>query len=242
MNKLWYKNAVIYSLDVEAFNDSDNDGIGDFKGLKHRLNYLSGLGINCLWLLPFYETPNKDNGYDVKDYYQIDPRLGDLENFAEFVDAAEEVGIRILIDLVANHTSDEHFWFQDARKSKDSKFRDFYIWMDEKPKNHDQFVIFGEAQGNSNWKFDKKTSSYYYHTFYEHQPDLNLSNPAVQKEVMKIMHFWLKLGISGFRIDAAPHMIRDKGIQNLKGILTGYSANSGSSLRARKKTPFCLPK
>lgn len=211
MNQLWYKNAVIYSLDIEAYLDSDKDGVGDFKGLKHRLNYLSGLGINCVWLLPFYETPNKDNGYDVKNYFQIDPRMGDMGDFAEFVDEAEEVGIRILVDLVVNHTSIEHKWFQEARKSKDSPYRKFYIWADEKPENHADHVIFGEEQGNSNWKYDEEAGAFYYHTFYEHQADLNISNPGVRDEIKRIMHFWLKLGISGFRIDAAPHMIRQKG-------------------------------
>lgn len=217
MNRLWYKNAIIYSLDIEAFLDSDNDGVGDFKGLKHRLNYLASLGVNCIWLLPFYQSPNKDNGYDVKDYYQVDPRMGDLGNFAELVDEAEDLGIRILMDLVVNHTSNQHFWFQEARKDKNSKYRDFYIWMDEKPENDDKYVIFGEKQGNSNWKYDEEAGAYYYHTFYEHQPDLNLSNPAVQKEIMRIMHFWLKLGISGFRIDAATHMIREKGNEKFEG-------------------------
>lgn len=217
MNKLWYKNAVIYSVDVEAFKDSDNDGIGDFKGLKHRLHYLSGLGINCIWLLPFYDTPNKDNGYDVRDYYQIDRRLGDFGNFVEFLDAAEEEGIRVLVDLVVNHTSDQHFWFKEPRKDKNSPFRDFYIWSKTKPKNDGQHAILGAEQGHSNWEKDKKSGEYFYHTFYPNQPDLNITNTAVRKEIKKIMHFWLKLGISGFRIDAAPHMIRKKGKEKFEG-------------------------
>ena len=240
MNKLWYKNAIIYSLDVEAFMDSNGDGVGDFKGLKHRLNYLSNLGINCLWLLPFYDTPNKDNGYDVRDYYQVDSRLGELGNFAEFVDAAEEVGIRILIDLVVNHTSDQHFWFQEAVKSKDSGFRDFYIWMDEKPENDGEYAIFGEAQNNSNWKFHEEAGAYYYHTFYEHQPDLNISNPAVQDEIKRIMHFWLKLGISGFRIDAAPHMIRQKGNEQFEGDPHDVFRNLRDFLEGQKKDAILL--
>lgn len=217
MNKLWYKNAVIYSLDVESFKDSDNDGVGDFKGLKHRLHYLSSLGINCIWLLPFYDSPNKDNGYDVRDYYQIDSRLGDFGNFVEFLDAAEEEGIRVLVDLVVNHTSDQHIWFKEARKDKDSPFRDYYIWSKTKPKDDGKHAILGAEQGNSNWEKDKKSGEYYYHTFYPEQPDLNVSNPAVRKEIKKIMHFWLKLGISGFRIDAAPHMIRKKGDSKFEG-------------------------
>lgn len=217
MNNLWYKNAVIYSLDVESFMDSDGDGIGDFKGLRHRLTYLSSLGVTCIWILPFYASPNKDNGYDVEDYYQVDRRLGDLGHFAELIDAAEEVGIRIIIDLIVNHTSNQHFWFQEARKSKDNKYRDYYIWCEDKPEDDGKHAIFGDAQGGSTWEWDEQAGAYYYHTFYKHQPDLNLSNPAVRDEVMRIMHFWLKMGISGFRIDAAPHMIRQKGNEKFEG-------------------------
>lgn len=217
MNKLWYKNAVIYSLDVEAFKDSNKDGVGDFRGLKDRLHYLASLGVNCLWLLPFYDTPNEDNGYDVKDYFQIDRRLGDMGNFSEFLEEADELGMRVITDLVVNHTSDKHYWFQQAREDKNSPYRDFYIWADEKPKNHDEHVMFNEAQGGSNWNYDEKAEAYYYHTFYPHQPDLNLTNPAVQEEIKRIMHFWLRLGVSGFRIDAAPHMIREKGDNKFKG-------------------------
>lgn len=211
MNKYWYKNAIIYSLDIESFLDADGDGIGDFIGLKQRLKYLSGFGVNCLWLLPFYNTPNKDNGYDIKDYYSVDPRLGNLGEFVEFLDAAEELGIRVLIDLVVNHTSDQHHWFQEARKSKDSKFRDYYIWREEEPEHPGRYVVFGEEQGGRNWTYDEEANAYYYHTFYNHQPDLNLTNPDVRKEIRQIMHFWLKLGISGFRMDSVPHMVREKG-------------------------------
>jgi len=211
MSKLWYKNAVIYSVDVAKFLDSDGNGVGDFNGLKHRLPYLVSLGINCIWLLPFYDSPNLDNGYDVRNFYQIDSRVGDFGTFVEFVDAAAEMGIRILVDLVANHTSTEHPWFQEARNGKSSKYYDYYIWSKKKPKKPNDEVMFGKEQGNSNWKYDQKTKAYFYHTFYGHQPDLNMTNPAVQKEIMRIMHFWLKLGISGFRIDATEHIIREKG-------------------------------
>lgn len=217
MNNLWYKNAIIYALDIETFMDSNNDGIGDIKGLKHRLEYLANLGITCIWLLPFYDSPNKDNGYDVRDYYQVNSKYGDLGHFAELVDAANELGIRILVDLVANHTSDKHQWFKAARKNKNSPYRDFYIWLDKKPKDSNKNVIFGKDQGNSNWKYDEKAGAYYYHTFYSFQPDLNIANPAVQKEIERVMHFWLKLGVSGFRIDAASHMIRKKGKEKFQG-------------------------
>lgn len=217
MNKHWYKNAVIYCLDIESFLDSNDDGIGDFPGLRQQLNYIANLGANCIWILPFYDTPNKDNGYDVRDYYQVDKRLGDLGHFAELLDTAEEYGIRVIIDLVANHTSDEHFWFQKARKDKKSPYRDYYIWSEKKPKDDGEHAIFGEKQGHSNWRYDRKAKAYYYHTFYPHQPDLNVANPQVQKEIMRVMHFWLKLGVSGFRIDAAPHMVRKKGTEKFEG-------------------------
>lgn len=193
MNKLWYKNAVIYSLDIATFKDANRDGVGDLRGLKHRLNYLAGLGIDCIWLLPFYDSPNKDNGYDIRDYYKIDDRIGDFGEFAELVDIAEEKGIRILVDLVVNHTSDQHPWFQEARKNKNSPYRDYYIWSSTKPKNHNDHVMFGHHQGDTNWHFDKEAGAYYYHTFYPHQPDLNMTNPVVREEIKRIMHFWLKL-------------------------------------------------
>ncbi len=210
MSKFWYKNAIIYCLDVETFKDVNGDGVGDFEGLKNALTYLSSLGINCIWLLPIFDTPNRDNGYDVRDYYKVDPCLGDLGHFAQLIDAADELGIKILIDLPVNHTSYEHFWFQEARKSEKSKYRDFYIWEDERPEDDNNNMMSEDGKG-SNWKYDRKAKAYYYHTFFPHQPDLNISNPAVQKEIFRIMHFWLKLGVHGFRMDAAPHMFTEKG-------------------------------
>lgn len=211
MNKYWYKNAVIYSLDVETFKDSNGDGIGDFKGLRNSLPYLSSLGITCLWLLPFFDTPNKDNGYDVRDYYKVDARLGDLGHFAELIDAAEEAGIRVIIDLAVNHNSTEHQWFQKSRKDKNSKFRNYYMWADEKPEDDNNNMMTGGEDGGSNWEYDGEADAYFYHTFFPHQPDLNISNEDVQEEIFRIMHFWLKLGVSGFRVDAAPHMFTEKG-------------------------------
>lgn len=217
MNKYWYKNAIIYCLDVETFKDSNGDGTGDFEGLKGALTYLSSLGITCIWVLPIFDTPNRDNGYDVRDYYKIDSRLGDLGHFAQLIDAAEEVGIRILIDLPVNHTSIEHFWFQDARNDKNSKFRDYYIWMDEKPDDPEKNMMAGDGDNAFSWTYDRKAKAWYFHSFYPHQPDLNLSNPNVQSEIFRIMHFWLKLGVSGFRIDAAPHMFKEKGKMDFDG-------------------------
>lgn len=196
--------------------DGNGDGIGDFQGLTRSLDYLAGLGINCIWLLPFFPSPNRDHGYDISDYLNINPRYGTLGHFVEFLDAAEERGIRVIIDLVLNHTSTDHPWFQEARKNKDSKYRKYYIWLDEKPRNSHEDVIFGHHQ-NGNWEYDQAAGQYYYHTFYQHQPDLNLTNPEVRQEIQYILHFWLKLGIAGFRMDAVPHMIKEKGNEKFNG-------------------------
>jgi maltose alpha-D-glucosyltransferase/alpha-amylase len=207
---LWYKDAVIYSLDVETFQDSNGDGIGDFRGLGERLDYLASLGVTCLWLLPFYPTPDRDNGYDVQDYYGVDPRLGTLGDFVEFMHKARERGIRVLIDLVVNHTSDQHPWFQAARRSKDSPYRDYYIWSDTLPANAHEGMVFPGYQ-DSVWDWDDAAQAYYFHRFYAFQPDLNISNPLVREEICRIMGFWLELGISGFRVDAAPFLVEMKG-------------------------------
>ena len=211
MIDLWYKDAVIYSLDVKTFRDSDGDGCGDFRGLGERLDYLSSLGVTCLWLLPFYPSPNRDEGYDVMDYYAVDPRLGTLGDFVEFMHKASERGIRVLIDLVVNHTSDQHPWFQAARRSKDSPYRDYYIWSDTLPENAHEGMVFPGYQ-DSVWEWDEVAQAYYFHRFYRYQPDLNISNPAVREEICRVMGFWLELGISGFRVDAAPFLVEMKGV------------------------------
>ncbi|MBD2773710.1 alpha-amylase family protein [Iningainema tapete] len=212
MQNLWYKNAIVYSLDVETFMDSDGDGIGDFQGLTKCLNHLSGLGITCLWLLPFYPSPNRDNGYDVMDYYNVDPRLGTLGDFVEFVHQSQERGIRVLIDLVVNHTSNQHPWFQAAARDKHSKYREYYVWSDNPPKYNPELLLFPNVE-ESIWEYHEQAKSYYLHHFYKEQPDLNIANPAVQEEIRKIMNFWLQLGVSGFRIDAAPFLINPIGIK-----------------------------
>ncbi len=210
INDLWYKNAVIYCLSVETFMDSNGDGIGDFPGLLRRLDYLQGVGITCLWLMPFQPSPQCDNGYDVSDYYNVDPRFGTLGDFVEFARGAHQRGIRILIDLVVNHTSDQHPWFQSARKDPDSKYRDWYVWSEKKPANIDEGIVFPGVQ-ESVWTRDEKAKAWYFHRFYEFQPDLNTSNPLVQAEILKIMGFWAQLGVSGFRMDAVPFVISAKG-------------------------------
>ncbi|MBF6608730.1 MAG: trehalose synthase, partial [Flavobacterium sp.] len=215
MNNYWYKNAIIYSVDVETFKDSNGDGVGDFVGLTHGLQYLSRLGINCIWLLPIYKTPNRDNGYDVQDYYSVDPRLGDLGHFAQFIDAATELGIKVLMDLPVNHTSTDHHWFQQSRSDKNSQYRDYYIWSEKKPDDDIRNIVAREGEDGSNWLYDRKAKAYYFHTFFPHQPDLNISNPEVQNEIFRIMNFWLSLGVSGFRIDAAPHMFNERTAKKL---------------------------
>ncbi|ACK70018.1 alpha amylase catalytic region [Gloeothece citriformis PCC 7424] len=214
VKNLWYKNAIIYSLDVETFKDSNGDGIGDFPGLTSSLTYLSGLGIDCLWLLPFYPSPNCDDGYDITDYYSVDPRLGSLGDFVEFMHRARELGIRVIIDLVVNHTSIQHPWFQEARSDKNSNYRPYYVWSENPSESHPDLIAFPTVE-DSVWEYDEKAEAYYLHHFYKHQPDLNIGNPAVREEILKIMGFWLELGIAGFRIDAAPFLIQGTGLENV---------------------------
>jgi maltose alpha-D-glucosyltransferase / alpha-amylase len=216
----WYKNAIVYCVDVDSFRDSNGDGHGDFCGLTESLDYLAGLGVTCVWLLPFYPTPDRDNGYDVMDYYSVDPRLGTLGDFVIFLREAKERGMRVIIDLVVNHTSDQHPWFQEARRDKHSRFRDFYVWRKDDPGDTSDQVVF-PGQEDSIWDFDPEAEAYYLHRFYKHQPDLNISNPAVRHEICKIMGFWLQLGVSGFRMDAAPFIIEHLGPET-EGTPPGY--------------------
>jgi trehalose synthase len=203
---LWWRNAVIYCLDVELFADGDGDGAGDFPGLIERIDYLAGLGVTCLWLMPFYPTPNRDNGYDIADYYGVDPRLGSLGDMVELVRTARERGIRVIADLVVNHTSVDHPWFQAARADRDSPYRDFYVWADEPPDDGPKDVVF-PGQETSNWELDDRTGQWYLHRFYKSMPDLNIANPRVRDEIHKVVGYWLELGLSGFRVDAAPFLI-----------------------------------
>ncbi len=209
IDDLWYKNAVIYCLDVGSFMDTSGDGIGDFQGLARRLDYLAGLGVTCLWLLPFQPTPNRDNGYDVSDYYGVDSPHGSLGDFVEFSHEARVRGIRVIIDLVINHTSDRHWWFQQARSDEKSRYRDFYVWSKKKPPGASHGMVFPGVQ-KTTWSFDEKARAYYFHRFYDFQPDLDTSNPAVQEELRKVMGFWLELGVAGFRVDALPFVIQNK--------------------------------
>ncbi|MDN3494905.1 alpha-amylase family protein [Planococcus sp. APC 4015] len=202
---VWWKTAVIYCLDVETFMDGNGDGIGDFSGLGRRIDYLADLGVTCLWLMPFYPTPDRDDGYDITDFYGVDPRLGNHGDFVEVVRTARDRGMRVIVDLVVNHTSDKHPWFVSARRSVTSPHRDFYVWRDEPPKKQQPTVFPGEEAGV--WELDERSGQYFQHVFYKHQPDLNMANPIVRDEIAKTIGFWLALGISGFRIDAVPFLI-----------------------------------
>ncbi|MBM1174723.1 alpha-amylase family protein [Microvirga arabica] len=211
MLNLWYKNAVIYCVDVETFMDSNGDGIGDFGGLADRLDHVEALGATCIWLLPFYPTPNRDNGYDVTDFYAVDPRLGTLGDFVAFTHAAYDRGLRVIVDLVANHTSIDHPWFQEARQDPNSRYRDWYVWSKEKPENIHEGVVFPGVQ-DATWTYDEVAQAWYMHRFYPHQADLNIANPEVRAELEKVMGFWLQLGVSGFRLDAVPFLIEYRGV------------------------------
>jgi maltose alpha-D-glucosyltransferase/alpha-amylase len=207
---LWYKNAIVYCLSVEKYMDSNADGVGDFEGLSRRLPYLAGLGVTCVWLQPFYASPCRDNGYDVQDYYSVHPRYGSLGDFVEFINHADSLGMRVLVDLVVNHTSDQHPWFQSARRGRKSPFHDWYVWSKERPRDHASGIVFPGVQ-KTTWTYDRQSGQYYFHRFYPFQPDLDTSNKAVRDEITKIMGFWLALGVSGFRMDAVPFLIERKG-------------------------------
>jgi maltose alpha-D-glucosyltransferase / alpha-amylase len=207
---LWYKNAVIYCLDVEKYMDADGDGCGDFEGLSRRLDYLAGLGVTCLWLQPFYPSPNRDNGYDITDYYGVHPKHGSPGDFVEFMNHAQALGLRVIVDLVVNHSSRDHPWFQAARSDPGSRFRDWYVWSEERPSDHDKGTVFPGVQ-KTTWSFDDAAGLWYFHRFYDHQPDLNTSHPAVRNEITRIMGYWLELGVAGFRMDAVPFVVQRKG-------------------------------
>jgi maltose alpha-D-glucosyltransferase / alpha-amylase len=208
MTDRWYKKAVVYCLDIDSFADSNGDGVGDIRGLMGRLDYLARLGVTCLWLNPIHPTPGRDDGYDVEDFYNVDPRLGTLGDFAELLHAASNLGIKVIIDLVVNHTSDQHPWFQSARSSPDSPFRDWYVWSESAPADRNQGMVFPGEQRET-WSYDRTAKSWFYHRFYKFQPDLNIKNPEVRAEIKKICAFWLQLGVAGFRMDAVPFIIEE---------------------------------
>ena len=208
----WYKDAIIYQLHVRAFFDSNNDGIGDFGGLAQRLDYISDLGADTIWLLPFYQSPLRDDGYDISDYKMVHPAYGTVEDFRDFVEQAHARGLRIITELVVNHTSDQHSWFQRARRSPPgSPERDYYVWSETGHEYEDARIIFLDSEV-SNWTWDPLAKAYYWHRFYSCQPDLNFDNPLVVREVKDILNFWLDLGVDGFRLDAVPYLVEREGI------------------------------
>ncbi len=214
---LWFKDAIIYELHVKAFYDGNNDGVGDFQGLIKKLDYLQDLGINCIWLLPFYQSPLKDDGYDISDYRAILPDYGTMKDFRIFVKEAHKRDIRVLIELVINHTSDQHPWFQEARSSKTSVKRDYYVWTDDPQRYKDARIIFCDTE-KSNWTWDPVAGQHYWHRFFSHQPDLNFDNPIVCRTILNTLSYWISSGVDGFRLDAVPYLFEREGTncENLK--------------------------
>jgi maltose alpha-D-glucosyltransferase/alpha-amylase len=203
---LWYKDAVIYQLHVRTYCDSNGDGIGDFPGLIQKLDYLQELGVNAIWLLPFFPSPLRDDGYDISDYTAVHPSYGQLEDFKAFLAAAHDRGMRIIIELVLNHTSDQHSWFQESRSSRENSKRDWYVWRETDDHYKGVRIIFLDTE-RSNWAWDPLSKSYYWHRFFSHQPDLNYDNPAVFEAMWGVMKFWLDIGVDGFRLDAVPYLV-----------------------------------
>ncbi|HXY49986.1 MAG TPA: maltose alpha-D-glucosyltransferase [Terriglobales bacterium] len=206
----WYKNAIIYQVHVRTFSDSNGDGVGDFQGLAQRLDYVRELGVNAIWLMPFFPSPLRDDGYDISDYKSVHPSYGTLEDFKTFLSIAHDNDIRVIIEMVANHTSDQHPWFLESRSSRDNPKRDWYVWSDTDTRYRGARIIFLDTE-MSNWAWDPVSKSYYWHRFFSHQPDLNYDNPAVQEEIWNVMKFWLDLGVDGFRLDAVPYLIEREG-------------------------------
>lgn len=207
---LWYKDAVFYELNVRAFFDSNADGIGDLPGLTQKLDYLKDLGVDAIWLLPIYPSPLKDDGYDIADYFGIHSDYGNLEDFKTLIKSAHQLGLRVITDLVLNHTSDQHPWFQSARKGPDNPYHDYYVWSDNDQKYAQTRIIFLDTE-ESNWTWDDRAQQFYWHRFYSHQPDLNFDNPKVREEIIKVANFWLALGVDGFRADAVPYLFEREG-------------------------------
>ena len=203
----WYQSAVLYEVDVKNFYDANGDGIGDFAGLIDRLDHLVDLGVDCVWLQPFYPSPDRDNGYDISDYYDVDPRLGTLADFDRFIAAATARGLRVIADLPLNHVSDQHAWFQAARRDRASEFYDYFIWRDDLPADNAPYPIFGPEQGG-NWERDEVAGRYYFHTFYRFMPDLNMSHPSLRERLLDVARFWMNRGLCGFRLDAVPYLVQ----------------------------------
>ncbi len=209
-NLLWFKDAVFYEIYVRGFYDSNADGVGDFRGLIEKLDYLEWLGIDCIWLLPMYASPLRDGGYDISDYQAMLPEYGTVKDFKRFLDLAHKRGIRVIADLVLNHTSDQHPWFQESRRSPDSPKRDWYVWSATNQKYTDARIIFTDTE-RSNWTWDEQANAFYWHRFFSHQPDLNYENPEVQQAMLDVLSYWMDMGVDGFRLDAVPYLFERDG-------------------------------
>ncbi|MEO7295125.1 MAG: alpha-amylase family glycosyl hydrolase, partial [Candidatus Limnocylindria bacterium] len=209
----WYKDAIIYQLHVKAFNDSTNDGVGDFAGIAERLEYIADLGVTAIWLLPFYPSPLRDDGYDIAAFTEVHPDYGTLREFRSFVREAHRRGLRVITELVINHTSDQHPWFAESRSSRKNPKRDWYVWSDTDQKYLDARIIFTDTE-SSNWTWDPESQQYFWHRFFSHQPDLNFDNPQVVRAVLRVMRFWLDLGVDALRLDAIPYLIEREGTIN----------------------------
>src|SRR6201995_4570452 len=210
-SSVWFKEAIIYQLHLKTFCDSNNDGIGDFQGLLSKLDYLKNLGISAIWVLPFYPSPLKDDGYDISDYYTVNPSYGTLDDFRQFLQAAHDAGLRVITELLLNHTSDQHIWFQKSRRAvPGDPWRDYYVWSDDPIKYSEAPIIFKDSEV-SNWTYDPLAKSYFWHRFFFHQPDLNYDNPAVKAAAFEVLDFWLDLGVDGLRLDAVPYLIEREG-------------------------------
>ena len=206
----WYRDAIFYEVPVRSFYDANNDGIGDFKGMSEKLDYIKSIGVDCIWVLPFYQSPLKDDGYDISDFYSINPDYGTMEDFENLITEAHKRGLRVIADLVLNHVSDQHPWFQEAASSRDNPKRNWFIWSDTPEKFKNVRIVFVDVE-KSNWTFDQSTKQYYWHRFYSHQPDLNYENPEVKKEMINVIRFWLKKGLDGFRCDSVPYLYKKDG-------------------------------
>ncbi|MBV9623929.1 MAG: maltose alpha-D-glucosyltransferase [Acidobacteria bacterium] len=233
-DSLWYKDAIIYQVHVRAFYDSGGDGNGDFRGLAQKLDYLQDLGISALWLMPFFPSPLRDDGYDISDYRSVNPTYGNLDDFKMFLEAAHRRGIRVIIEMVLNHTSDQHPWFQESRSSRDNPRRDWYVWSDTDTKYRGTRIIFLDTE-LSNWGWDPVSKQYYWHRFFSHQPDLNYDNPQVREEMWSVMKFWLEMGVDAFRLDAVPYLVEREGT-NCENIPETHAVMK--ELRARLDAEF----
>ena len=250
---LWYKDAIIYQVHVRTFHDSNGDGIGDFQGLEQKLDYLQELGINAIWLMPFFPSPLRDDGYDIADYYSVHSSYGTLEDFRKFLGSAHDRGIRVIIEMVLNHTSDQHPWFQESRSSQDNPRRDWYVWSDTDTRYKGARIIFLDTE-TSNWAWDPISKSYYWHRFFSHQPDLNYDNPAVREQMWNVMKFWLEMGVDAFRLDAVPYLVEREGTncenlpethavlkelrRKLDEAIPGQDASGGGQSVARGSSPI----